>query len=420
MSDRTVRKQNKTGLIVTAFLMMFMYHACIYNITSVYIIPVTEEFGVSRVAFTSHVTFLTLATIVGSFLLGPLLRRLSRRTFFVGTAAIVTVVEYLYSLTTAVWQFYVLSSIMGIGVVILGSTGVSVLINEGITGENKAKILGIVMTGSGFGGVVLAMLVSRVITAWDWRLSFKINALLMLILIPLLFLFIRDPAPAAGKEQQVSSGEAVQWTEEREEDPVAAMERFRAYRRLFWYVAVLMVIFGFSGMSLITSISPYGRELGFSQATSDLFVSLECGALIVGKLLLGAFIDRYGSKAGMIAATVVQTASLGIAAAAVHLPLLYFPAILLFGVGDAVATVGLPMFFNDIFGPERYNDVVGKVLALAGLGSALAPVLASLLYDQVGSYAPCLWIGTAAGVLLTAGCWYAYRLSLVGREPEEA
>ena len=420
MTDTSAKKQSKTGLIVTAFLMMFMYHACIYNITSVYIIPVTEEFGVSRVAFTSHVTFLTLATIVGSFLLGPLLRCLSRRTFFVGTAAIVTVVEYLYSLTTAVWQFYVLSSIMGIGVVILGSTGVSVLINEGITGENKAKILGVVMTGSGFGGVVLAVLVSRVITAWDWRLSFKINALLMLILIPLLFLFIRDPAPAAGKEQQVSSGEAAQWTEEREEDPVAAMERFRAYRRLFWYVAVLMVIFGFSGMSLITSISPYGRELGFSQATSDLFVSLECGALIVGKLLLGAFIDRYGSKAGMIAATVVQTASLGIAAAAVHLPLLYFPAILLFGVGDAVATVGLPMFFNDIFGPERYNDVVGKVLALAGLGSALAPVLASLLYDQVGSYAPCLWIGTAAGVLLTAGCWYAYRLSLVGREPEEA
>ena len=95
------------------------------------------------------------------------------------------------------------------------------------------------------------------------------------------------------------------------------------------------------------------------------------------------------------------------------MPPLYFPAILLFGMADSVGTVGLPMFFNDIFGPERYNDVVGKVLALAGLGDALAPVTASMLFDRTGSYVPSLWIATAVGILFAAGCWYAYRLSPV-------
>ena len=402
------------------FLMMFMYHACIYNITSVYIIPVSQEFGVSRVAFTTHVTCLTLATIIGSFMLAPLLRNLSRRTFFVGTAVIVTVTEYLYSLTTAVWQFYILSSIMGIGVVILGSTGVSVLVNEGITGENKAKIMGLVMTGSGFGGVFLAMLVSRIITTWDWRLSFKINALLMLLLIPLLFLFIRDPEPAAGVKQNggtVEEGTQSAAADIDEEDPLVVMERLHAYRKGFWFVAAVMVAFGYSGMLLISSISPYGRQLGFSQATADLFVSLECGALVIGKLLLGAFIDRFGSKTGMVVSTTVLAVSLAMTAVAVHMPFLYFPAIILFGVADSVGTVGLPMYINGIFGPERYNDVVGKVLALAGFGDALAPVTASLLFDRTGSYVPSLWIATFVGILFALGAWYSYRFSLV-EEPE--
>ena len=428
MPDSPARKQKKTGLIVTTFLMMFMYHACIYNITSVYIIPVTEEFGVSRVAFTTHVTFLTLATIIGSFMLGPLLRTLSRRTFFVGTAVIVTASEYLYSLTTAVWEFYVLSSIMGIGVVILGSTGVSVLVNEGISSENKGKIMGVIMTGSGFGGVVLAMLVSRVIAVWDWRMSFRINALLMLLLIPLMIIFIRDPEPAAGKKQGSAGEEGVMESSRNaaqsaaggtsvDEDPLAVMERLKAYRKTFWFVAAVMITFGYSCMVLIASISPYGRELGFSQTTADMCVSLECGALVVGKLLLGAFIDRFGSKTGMVVFTATQAFAQVLVALAIHLPLLYFPAIILFGIADSVGTVGLPMFFNDIFGPERYNDVVGKVLALAGLGDAAAPVVASLLYDSTGSYVPSLWSSAVVGVLFSAGCWYAYRLSLV-KKPE--
>ena len=71
--------------------------------------------------------------------------------------------------------------------------------------------------------------------------------------------------------------------------------------------------------------------------------------------------------------------------------LVCIPAVLVFGLGNALPTVCIPLIVVWIFGNREYGSIIGIMTGLASLGMIMGPLAGSIVFDNTGSYIPA-WI----------------------------
>ncbi len=62
-------------IVVTSLLLMAIVFAALISLPGVFTIFVTEEFGISRTTFTTHMTISTLTSILASFFVGSFFQK---------------------------------------------------------------------------------------------------------------------------------------------------------------------------------------------------------------------------------------------------------------------------------------------------------------------------------------------------------
>ncbi|MDY4429846.1 MFS transporter [Evtepia sp.] len=395
-------------IVITCLALMALIFVPLTNLPGLFTVFITEEFGITRTAFTTHITISTLTSMAAALFVGRLYQHHSPRLLMAVSTVIIAACFLGYSLAGSVVHFYVISAIIGFFGMFLTSVPISILINNWFGPKMKGKAMGIAMMGSGLGAMVLNPLFTSINTRFGWRMSYRLAALLAVaVILPLVLLtVVRAPEDKgltrigeAPNAAAAPSGE------------VTGLTVGQALRSsIFWSMAVTFFLFSATATIINTNAIPYMTDVGLDPVTAAQMMSLSALGVIIGKLILGAVSDKWGVKpastAAILCLLVGMVCFLGVEKTALLAPVATF----VFGLGNANATVIMPLLASDMIGNRDFGTIFGYASLASALGASAAPLFGSLIYDSTGSYAAA-WVGNIVLIAVSlVGLYLCYRL----------
>ncbi len=369
----------------------------------VFLEPLIDEFGLSRGVTSLVFSVQTLVLYVGAALLGGLADRYGvRRLMAVGVALFGVGLLWTSRATSpaALVAAYGVVAALGLGLVYV----VSYATIPRWFGRRRGFASGVATSGLGIGMVVIAPVATTLIARHGWREAYLALVGVMVAALALATAVVADSPRSRGVDPTLefphadpSSRRATRsWREQlREVTDVATSPAF------LLVFAGWILIFGTLYVTFVHLVA-HATDLGMSERTGALALAAIGAATTVARLAIGFASDRVGRVRTFV------TCSVGMSVATLALPALSSPAgLFAFAVVFGTAYGGngalLSPLSADLFGTENANAVFGLVSLSFAVSGLVAPPLAGLSYDHLGTYTPAF---VTAGVLglLGAGC----------------
>lgn len=271
--------------------------------------------------------------------------------------------------------------------------------------RNRGFALGIMLLGTSLAGMVVPQLTQGAIALAGWRFAFPALALLpLLIALPLGLAWFREPrveerpaglSTASGAVAGMKFGEAI-----------------KSYR--FWVLFCSISLIACANAGAHIHMPQIVQLHGYSAAAGASVLSVLAFGILVGRLLIGALLDRFWAPA--VAFPALLLPALGawlLSGADTPLPLLTLAGFLL-GFAAGTESDVVAFFAARYFGMAHYGRIYGALYMPFGIFSAVSPVLYGFVRDSTGSYEAMLTV--AMGLFAVGGA----SLLLLGRYPKLA
>ena len=365
---------------------------------SVFVVPMTEEFGWSRGQFSGAVSLGALFGLLVSPYAGRLVDRYGSGIMLAGSAAVVGICAIGLSMTSPVWSFYamyvpgrsVFSSPLELGT----STAVS---NWFIRRRPSAlAYMGIIQS---IGLTIFPVVTQVMISGWGWRTAWLALGIFTIStgIIPVLLLMARRPEdmglePDPEKSQQPSRESSPVGAETVVEvaAPSANVEhnytvRQALHTRAFWILA-LFSVFGFivqAGVSLhqVPHYIGQGVDIRLAAITASVFAFGQ----VPGGLFWSFWARRLPLRVLLAAAgAIMAVGAIGTgysSSLTVGLPMGF-----LLGAGVGGIQLLLRLTWADYYGRLHLGSIRGLTLPAQIGGQAMGPIVAGFMYDATGDY----------------------------------
>ncbi len=299
----------------------------------------------------------------------------------------------LMSQTNALWQLYLFYGVI-IGT---GMSGAFVPIASTVARwfvKRRGAMTGIVIAGSGVGGLIAPPLANWLISIYDWRVSYIILGSMTLVAVILFAqLLRRDPAQMG----LTPHGESKEEMELKGSAKVFSL-REAASGRQFWLALSMYLCLGFSWYAILVHIAPYATDLEFSAATAANILATAGGAGIIGRLVLGWAADRIGNRQVFIIGFVLMTAALFWLIPATEAWALYLSAAI-FGFATGGCAASASPLVAELFGLRSHSLILGVINFGYCIGAAAGPFLAGYIFDVTSSYNVAFLVSAAVSVM---------------------
>jgi MFS family permease len=343
--------------------------------------PIMEELESTRAVISGASS---LSMIMGG-LLGVVMGRLSDRS---GPRVVITICGLLSALgymlmsqIQTVWQLYLFYGVMiGAGGVGIFAPLLSTLARWFV--KTRSMITGIVLAGSGVGMLIMPLVINRLISAYDWRVSYLILGIIILIVVVLTAQFLkRDPSQVG----QVAYGESNTTGEGLELGTKALSFTEAILTRQLWLLFAVMFCFGFSFTSIRVHLVPYATDLGISATGAATILATIGGATIIGQTMLGSTGDKIGYRGAFLTGFVIMSLAVFTLMLGRELWMFYLSAVL-FGLalGDCMTQESPLMAW--LFGLEFHGLFIGLCSFSYTVGAAIGPVISGYIFDVTGNY----------------------------------
>lgn len=395
--------ENKKGIfygwwiVVACTLIMGTFFTLLLSCLSLFTVPICEDLGISRSAFSTFSTILSVMGMILSPIAGKLCATKNTRMIMTGTL-IIGVIGYIgISFVQNVGLLYALAVIIGFGSSFCTTVPIAVILTRWFV-KARGTAMSITFAGSSVGAMILSPIISKIIADTSWRAAIRYLGIGMLVvLVPLVFLIIRtkpedkglkalgaDEAPAAGTGSAPANDVGL---------PLKELQK----KPIFWiYVLAIFIM-------LLTMGAMYHMAAHVSMivdaAAAAKFVSIFSLIAIGGKLLMGAVFDK-SLTGGILLGTVSMALCFVFLLIAKNFTML-LPVALFYGLGSAHATIFPPTLTGRFFGSKYYGEIFGFVNSFASLSMAVNGLVMAALFDATGTYTLAWIFGLAAAILAT-------------------
>ena len=275
---------------------------------SVLIHPLEAEFGWSRTLIASAVSMNLLLFGIAAPLSGFLIDRFGPRKVMIGSLSLLIVGVSGTMMMTQFWQFFLVwGVIVGLGAGGVGSVLTATVGNRWFVAK-RGLALGILGSASSTGQIIFLPLFMAMITYAGWRLGSMALIIVALILLPLIFLFMRDDPSEVGLEPYGSGdpkataigGAASLRGMSAKNATITAKEVVT--HPTFWLLAASFFVCGGTANGLIgTHLIPHEIEIGIPQIAAASLLGI-MGASQYGGDDFFRMDDRQSSAAAMAGA----------------------------------------------------------------------------------------------------------------------
>jgi OFA family oxalate/formate antiporter-like MFS transporter len=352
---------------------------------SVFVSPMTAEFGWSRTAISGAVSLGGLLAAVAAPSLGRLLDREGARLVLCVAILTTGLANLALSLTGSLWMFYVLFCVARMNFAGPFDLGIYGAVNSWfITRRSLANA--IASMGQMTGLVVLPMVGSLAMLTGGWRAGWLAIGTTVLVVgfVPAFLLMVRSPEDAGLVPDGVRRIRA--GTPARVIRPEPVFTRIQAIRTKSFWLLTLFTLLAYpvqAGVSLHQA--PFLIERGLSQPVAASVVSYFSLMSGIGSFGFGVLPRRVTARWKL-----VLTGLLLCIGASLYQPVHgaasgYFAATF-FGLGVGGLLVMLPIAWADYFGRGNYGAIRGVALTGQVLAQASGPLLSGVLRDATGGY----------------------------------
>ncbi|WP_314064065.1 MFS transporter [uncultured Vagococcus sp.] len=388
-----------------------------------FLIPVTEEMGISRSAFTLSNTILQAMGIFLSPFVAKKITKGNLRNIQSIAIVIFTLAYASYGLAKSPIHLYMSSFVIGICYLFSTIIPISIVITNWFE-KKRGLAMSIAMTGIGIGGAILSPLITFFLNTFGWRSSYMILAAIFLVIaLPIsLFVFKKKPEEMGlkpyGADDQLDIGQGNKKVFKTETVNLPTKSIFG--KPFFVVLLIGMVLNGIINSGALGQFPPALEGLQ-GPAIAAGVMSIYSLVGIAGKLLVGWINDRWG----VVVSSIFGCGTFGLAFVFMlfgdRLFAVYAMAIV-FGLGIAIGSVSPPLVTSSIFGTEQYGEVYGYVSSAIQIGMSVGSLLVASMYDATGSYRIAwimLLVLTACTLMSWIGAYYQSRKYCAGATVEK-
>lgn len=330
--------------------------------------PVAQDLGVGMGSFTLYYSMMVITGALSAPVVGQWLGKLGAGKLIVVSALWGLVCMNLFSVSRALWLFYLIGLAMGM----LGSTALNltanVILQTYYTTAEAAAMIGVVMAGSGLGSIGYSALMPGLLENLGWRWGYRILGLAWAGLLLLAFLILGRASPVS---------------QEKTADPITeGMTRKEALRSPVLYLLLVTVLILDLGFGFAQHFPVLLSQQGNTPAQAGALMGFYSAVLTLGKILQGMLYGKFGVKKGSIPLYILY--ALGFLLL-MH-PSLGYPAFFCLGMGIGTLTTLVPVLAKTLFGQREYAGIYGIVSMAMAMGTFVATPCWGWLYDWTGSY----------------------------------
>lgn len=359
---------------------------------TVLIHPLELEFGWSRALIASAISMNLLLYGVAGPISGWLLDRYGARRVMMASLGLLVLGVTGTIVMRQFWQFFLVWGIVvgtgagGVGSVLAATVGTRWFVAK------RGLALGILGSASSTGQLVFIPLFMLMITYAGWRVGSMVLIVVAAVLLPVIFLFMRDDPSQIGMEAYGAGQPAVATTASasslRGARSAEAMITLRQVftTPTFWLLAGSFSICGSTAGGLIgTHLIPYEIDQGVPQVTAASVVGIMGGLNFVGTVLSGWMTDKVQPKKWLAGVFAMRSVSLLILPFVQDYRGLFVFAVI-YGL-DWFATVPPVMTITaDSFGKQNIGKIYGWIFLAHQIGAAITATVAGILRTWLGNY----------------------------------
>jgi MFS family permease len=352
---------------------------------SVFVSPMTTEFGWSRTAISGAVSLGGLLAAIASPSLGRLLDREGARLVLCVAVLATGLANLALSLTVSLPMFYVLFCVARMNFAGPFDLGIYGAVNSWFIAR-RSFANGIASLGQMTGLVVLPMIGSLAMVTGGWRAGWLAIGTTVLIVgfVPAFLLMVRSPEDAGlvpDGVRRITAGTAALTPRT---EPV--FTRAQAMRTKSFWLLSLFTLLAYpvqAGVSLHQA--PFLIERGMSATVAASIVSYFSLMSGIAGFGFGVLPKRLNARWKL-----VLTGFLLCLGSSLYLPVhgaaSGYVAATFFGLGVGGLLVMLPIAWADYFGRGNYGAIRGVALTGQVLAQAAGPLLSGVLRDSTGGY----------------------------------
>jgi MFS family permease len=378
-------------VVAATILIYAMVLGATFSAFGLYIIPVSEEFGLSRADINTGLIALNLGNAAMAPIVGRLLDKISARKVMMCCALMFAVSMTIISQSNSLWLDAALIAVpVAAGVLGGGTISVSVLIARWFK-VHRGRAMAIASLGLALGGIVVAPIIGRLIEIGGWRTAVLVTGVGSGLIILVLAFFMRDmPGPddveVPGAQPQAASAvpEPQAAVEAQAPEPPPAMTTFLRMR-LFWMLSLGIGLGSAISQGLIVSLVPIAIEAGLTTMQGAVLISATGASGLAAMFTLAAWgdrIDRTFLLSLVILSCVVPCALLLVAKTYLAL----FLTALVLGFALAAFSPIYIALMADRFGLTAFGTVRGLLVPVMSLLGAVSVRFIGEVYDRTSGY----------------------------------
>ena len=375
---------------------------------SVLIHPLEAEFGWSRTMIASAVSMNLLLLGVAGPVSGFLIDRFGPRMVMLGSLTMLILGVSGTMVMTEFWQFFLVwGIIVGMGAGGVGSVLIATVGNRWFVAR-RGLALGILGSANSTGQIIFLPLFMAMITYAGWRMGSMALIVVAIVLLPLIFLFMRDDPSEIGLEpygaddpKAVTAGGAASPRGMSAKNATITAREMISHPT-FWLLCGSFFVCGGTANGLIgTHLIPHEIEIGIPQIAAASVLGLMGALNIVGTIFSGWMIDRVQPHKWLALAYALRGCSLLI------LPFVHdYSGLVVFAIIyglDWFATVPPSMAITaDTFGRQNVGKVYGWIFLSHQIGAALMASAAGAARTHLGNYDIAFFAGGMIAMIAAA------------------
>jgi MFS family permease len=333
-----------------------------------------------------------------------------RRVFCTGALALAAGMG-LAALAHSVWLLDVGFGLGGgIGASLLGWVSHGALLGRARLAR-PATAIGIVYAGMGVGPLIASPIAQRLIVAFGWRWALAAIALTAFVALMVLNVWFHPPGPLAQ-----DPGEAV--------GPRSASGQIPALQWAlrtphFWLYFLAFFTIGGGMFSVLAHQVAYVVDRGFTPLLAASVFGVTQVLSGVGRVLWGVLTDRWGRDRMVVTSFVMSIGGIGCLlmvqdpGAAVFL----YAFVALFGISFGARGPIMTTMAAGHFGGPAFGTIFGSITLAHGLGTAVGPWAAGVLFDRTGEYRVTFVLAMLSLAVACAATLLLHRLPNPSRVP---
>jgi MFS family permease len=344
-----------------------------YYVFSLFTLPLTKEFGITRGAMSSAQALLVVGALVAPLLGRAFDKHGFRLVFGLCTLAVIATHIAMATVVTTFSGFAVAAFVYGVAGIGCGPLAFTRPINAWFW-HQRGLALGFAGVGLAITTFIASPLLADLIETHGWRAGFwAVAAISGLVGLPLALWLIRD-APPEGPAGAVPA--------------LATDSHDRSFfmERDFVLLVLAMICMAIPGSGLVSQISPLVQEEGISAHSAAFGVSAYAVGQVTGRIVAGWFLDHANPRLVAFFFTFFPAAGFVILSALVPPLWLVIVAVGLVGVQQGAEIDLFAYFTSRRFGFERYGAIYGWIISASWIGNATGIVLFGWLHDARGNY----------------------------------